>query len=189
MKKYKKALGRDFTKVEVSFFERLNKESWAFIKTIVDIVRGPILILDKEFRVMVANDAFYRMFQVDPSDTEHKLIYEIGNGQWNIPALRKLLTDILPHNTFFKDFEVVHEFPFIGRKAMTLSARQINSTPGIFTPIIFLAIEDNTPMMAIAETLAVHVKELAAQNAGRTLQLEMYVDKLEKEIVEIKDKL
>jgi nitrogen-specific signal transduction histidine kinase len=189
MKKFKTALGRELNKTETNFFERLNKESWAFIKTIVDIVREPILILDNDFRVIVANDAFYRMFQVEQSDTEHKIIYEIGNGQWDIPALRKLLTDILPHNTFFRDFAVVHDFPYIGRKSMTLSARQINSTPGIFTPIIFLAIEDQTSMMAVAETLADHVKELASKNLARTWKLEMYIDKLEKEMNEIKEKL
>lgn len=189
MKKYKKDLGRELNQIEISFLGRLNKENWAFIKTMVDIVREPILILNKDFRVMTASDSFYRMFQVDPKDTEHKLVYELGNGQWNIPVLRKLLEDILPNNTFFKDFEVTHEFPFIGRKAMILNARQINTTPGLFEPIIFLAIEDNTSMMAVAETLASHVKELAAKNAGRTLQLEMYIDKLEGDIIEIKKKL
>lgn len=193
MKKSKKDLGRDFNQSEVDFVERLGKESWAYIKTVVDIVREPILILDKDLRVMAANASFYRMFQVEQKDTEHTLVYELGNGQWDIPALRKLLEEILPKNTFFKDFEVTHEFPFIGRKAMILNARQIHFTddsiPELFPPIIFLAIEDTTPMMAVAETLAVHVKELASRNAERTLGLEMYIDKLEGEIREIKDKI
>lgn len=75
---------------------------------------------------------------------------------------------------------------------MILNARQIHftdNTPEIFPPIIFLAMEDITPMMAIAETLAVHVKELAAQNASHTLRLEMYIAKLENEMVEIKKEL
>jgi PAS domain len=189
MRKYKEDLGRELNQVEISFLERLSKENWAFIKTMVDIVREPILILNKDFRVMTASDSFYRMFQVEEKDTEHKLVYELGNGQWNIPALRNLLEDILPNNTFFRNFEVTHEFPFIGRKEMILNARQITTTPGLFEPIIFLAIEDNTPMMAVAETLASHVKELAVKNAGRTLQLEMYIDKLEEEITQIKKKI
>jgi two-component system CheB/CheR fusion protein len=189
MRKYKKDLGRDFNQIELSFLNRLSKENWAFIKTMVDILREPILILNKDFRVMMASDSFYRMFQVDPRDTEKKLVFELGNGQWNIPALRKLLEDILPHNTFFKDFEVDHEFPFIGRKAMILNARQIDTTPGLFEPIIFLAIEDNTSMTAVAETLASHIKELEARSSGRILQLEMYIDKLEGEITEVKKKL
>jgi hypothetical protein len=189
MKKYKKDLGRELNQLEVDLIERLGKENWTYIKTVVDIVREPILILNKDLRVMAANESFYRMFQVEKKDTENALVYELGNGQWNIPALRKLLEEILPKNTFFKDFEVTHEFPFIGRKAMILNARQINSTPGLSPAIIFLAIEDSTPLMAVAETLARHVKELASTNAERTWKLEMYIDKLEKEMTEIKEKL
>jgi PAS domain-containing protein len=190
MKKYKKELGREFNAVELDFIERLSKENWAYIKTVVDIVREPILILDKDLRVIAANDSFYRTFQVEQKDTEHTLVYELGNGQWNIPALRKLLEEILPQNTFFKGFDVTHEFPIIGKKAMVLNARQIHFTDGadpqLFPPIIFLAIEDITPMIAIAETLAVGVKELAETNAEQTFQLEMYVEKLERELAEKK---
>lgn len=180
-------------KNDADFIEHLGKECWAYIKTVVDIVREPILILNKDLRVMAANESFYRMFQVEPKDTETKIVYELGNGQWNIPALRKLLEEILPKNTFFKGFEVNHQFPVIGRKAMILNARQIHVSNGyvqkVFPPIIFLAIEDNTAMMAVAETLAVHVKELATNNAQRTFKLEMYIDKLEKEIIEIKERI
>jgi len=189
MRKYKKDLGRDLNQIELDFVERLGKGCWAYVKTVVDIVREPILVLDKDLRVIAANESFYRMFQVEQKDTEGALVYELGNGQWNIPALRKLLEKILPKNTFFKDFEVTHEFPFIGLKAMILNARQINSIPELFPSIIFLAIEDNTAMMAVAETLAVHVKDLASKNAERTWKLEMYIDKLEKEMIEIKEKL
>ena len=190
MKKYKKDVGRDFNPAETRFIKRLSKESWTYIKTVADIVREPILILDKNLRVMAANISFYQMFQVDQKDTENALVYKLGNGQWDIPELRRLLEEILPKNTFFKDFEITHEFPAIGRKTMILSARQIHFTTdtvsGIFPSIIFLAMEDISPMMEIAETLAVHVKELAARNAGQTLKLETYIGKLEKEIVEMK---
>src|SRR5689334_10999042 len=112
--------------VGAALVARVWGESWTYIKTVVDVVREPILILDKELHVMAANEAFYRTFQVELKDTEHKIVYELGNGQWNIPALKKLLEDILPKNTFFKGFEVIHEFPFIGRKVMILNARQIH---------------------------------------------------------------
>lgn len=146
------------------FFERLWEESWIYIKTVVDVVREPILILDKDFRVMAANEPFYRMFQVEPKDTESKVVYDLGNGQWNIPALRKLLEDILPKNTFFKGFEVAYEFPIIGRKVMILNARQIHykndTVSEIFPSIILLAMEDVTEMMVVAETLAGHANQL-----------------------------
>ncbi len=193
MKKYKKDLGREFNQAEIDFIERIDKESRLYIKTLVDIVREPILILDEDLRVKMANESFYKMFQVEEKDTTHMHVYELGNGQWNIPALRKLLEEILPKNTFFKGFNVTHEFPIIGQKSMVLNARKIyfadNTTPQIFPSIIFLAIEDNTAMMAVAETLAIHVKELASKNAERTWKLEMYISKLEKEINEIKENI
>jgi len=193
MKTIKKTNKKSNDKCGNDFVERLSKECFAYIKTLVDIVREPILILDKDLRVMAANDSFYRKFQVEMKDTEKRIVYELGNGQWNIPALRKLLEDILPKNTFFKDFKVTHEFPFIGRKAMILNARRIhfsnNDTPELFPPIILLAIEDITATMAVAETLAVHVKELATKNAERTWKLEMYIEKLEQEITDIKERI
>ena len=177
---------------EDDFVERLWQESWAYIKTIVDIVREPILILDKDLRVMAANESFCRAFQVESKDTENKIVYELGNGQWNIPALRKLLEDILPKNTFFNGFEVSHEFPFIGRKIMILNARQIhfkeNSTSRLFPPIILLAMEDVTEIMVVAETFASHTNQLQNKLVERSHKLELHIGKLEKEIKELKKK-
>lgn len=171
-----------------TYREQIAAECWDYIKTVVGIVREPVLVLDKELHVLNANEPFYRMFQVEARDTEGTLVYKLGNGQWDIPALRKLLEAILPKNTFFKDFEVIHEFPFIGNKSMILNARQIHSSnndkQALLSPFIFLAIEDVTPMVAIAETLALHVKELAAKNLQRTMLLEGHIEKLEKEIRE-----
>ena len=177
------------TPMGADFVERLWEESWTYIKTVVDIVREPILILDKNLRVMAANESFYRIFQVEPKDTENKVVYELGNGQWSIPALRKLLEDILPKNTFFKGFEVTHEFPFIGRKVMILNARQIHpkeSASELFPPIILLAMEDVTDMMVVAETLASHANQLEAKLTQRTEKLETHIGNLEKEISELK---
>lgn len=177
---------------ETDLVEFLSKECWKYIKTVVDIVREPILILDKDLHVLAANESFYRMFQVELKDTEGKFVYELGNGQWNIPSLRKLLEEILPKNTFFKGFEITHDFPFIGRKVMILNARQIhtveNGNPPLLPPIIFLAIEDVTVMMVVAETLATQVKELASKNAERTEKLEMHIKELEEEMDELKKK-
>lgn len=178
--------------IEADFVEHLWEKSWTYIKTVVDVVREPVLILDKDLRVMVANDPFYRTFQVESKDTEHKVVYELGNGQWNIPALRKLLEDILPKNTFFKGFEVAHEFPFIGRKVMILNARQIHfkedATSEKFPPIILLAMEDITDMMMVAETVAGHAKQLETKSNERIQKLETHIGKLEKEINELKKK-
>src|SRR3990167_4785170 len=173
------------------FADRVWQESWTYIKTVVDTMREPFLILDKDLRVMAANESFYRTFQVDEKDTEKKIVYELGNGQWNIPALRKLLEEILPKNTFFKGFEVMHEFPSIGRKVMILNARRVykeNTTAEIFPPIILLAIEDVTEMMDVAKKLADHTNQFEARMIGRTQQLEVQFLELEKEINNLKKK-
>lgn len=182
--------GQTFEPVGIDLFERVREESWTYIRTVVDVVREPILILDRELHVLAANESFYRMFRVEPKDTEQRLVYELGNGQWDIPALRKLLEDILPKNTFFKGFEVTHEFPFIGRKIMLLNARHIhfqeNAASKLLPPIIMLAMEDVTEMMAVAETLAGHANHLESKLAERTQKLELHINKLERDISELK---
>ena len=179
----------DKTPAQPDFFERFWEESWTYIKTVVEVVRHPVLILDKDFRVMAANEPFYRTFQVIPKDTEGKVVYELGNGQWDIPALRKLLENILPQNTFFNGFEVAHKFPFIGHKTMILNARQIYSrfpkedpSSKVFPPIILLAMEDITDMMMVADTIASHANELESKFNSKTQELELHIKKLEKEI-------
>lgn len=167
-------------------FGELWNESWVYIKTVVDVVREPMLILDGRFCVMAANEPFYRMFQVEKNDTEGKVVYTLGNGQWDIPALRELLEEILPHNTFFNGFEVTHIFPAIGRKVMLLNARQMyykeDATTKKFPPIILLAIEDVTGIMDIAESLAGRVKEFDSAYSNRTGKLEVQVARLEREM-------
>lgn len=170
------------------FFERLWEESWTYIKTVVDVAREPILILDKNLRVMAANETFYQTFRVTPKDTEGVVVYELGNGQWNIPSLRKLLEDILPKSTFFKGFQVAHEFPSLGRKVMILNAREIHFKEDTeFQPIIMLAMEDVSEMMVVAEALAAHANEIETKLALRTQKLEHHIGKLEKEISELKE--
>ena len=192
METHNKGAGQPASPIGADFFDLLWDESWTYIKTVVDVVREPILILDKDLRVMAANESFYRAFQVEAKDTEGTVVYELGNGQWNIPALRKLLEDILPKNTFFKGFEVSHEFPFIGRKVMILNARQIhkeNTASVLFPPIILLAMEDITDMMAVAETLAEHAKQFEAKLTERTEKLGDHIEKLEREINALKKKV
>lgn len=172
----------------IDFVESFGQECWKYIKTVVDIVREPIIVLDKDLRVLTANETFYRVFQVEQKDTEGKIVYKLGNGQWNIPSLRKLLEEILPQNTFFKGFEMTHNFPVIGKKSMVLNARQIhtveNGNPPLLQPMIFLAIEDSTALMAVGETLAEHIHKLASRNSNQTRRLEMHIERLERQIRE-----
>lgn len=164
------------------FFKHFWEKSWTYIRTVVDVVREPVLILDEDLSVVAANGSFYDTFQVKPKGTNGRSIYELGNGQWNIPALRKLLKDIVANDTFFQGFQVAHEFPDIGRKVMILNARRIHvEGDGQFPAIILLAIEDVTEMMVVAETLAGHAKDIEAK-------LMLRIGKLENEINNIKKK-
>ncbi len=114
-------------------------ESTRFAEDIVETIREPLLVLDKNRRVLSANPAFYRTFHVDPKETQGVLVYELGNGQWDIPRFRQLLEEILPESTTIEDFEVDHEFPEIGHRTVVLNARRLDDGNKIL-----LAIEDIT---------------------------------------------
>lgn len=111
--------------------------------SIVDTVREPMLVLSADLRVRKANRSFYKTFKVSPEETVDRLVYDLGNQQWDIPWLRKLLEEVLPQDREFDDFEVDHVFPAIGRKHMLLNARRIFQE-GSHSEFILLAIEDTT---------------------------------------------
>ena len=159
METIRKFLGQINKPIEADFFKHFWEESFTYVKTVVDVVDGPVLILDENFIVIAANESFYRTYQVELKDTEGKIVYELGNRQWNIPALRILLEDILTKNTFFKGFQIIHEFPSIGRRIMILNARKVHvkedTASETFPPVILLAMDDVTDMMAVAEALTI----------------------------------
>jgi two-component system, chemotaxis family, CheB/CheR fusion protein len=117
-------------------------EARDFAQAIVATVREPLIILDGELRVVTANAAFYRTFGVQSAETQARLIYDLGNQQWDIPALRKLLERVLTHEQPFEGFELQHSFPEIGQKTMRLNARGLYRADR--PSLILLAIEDVT---------------------------------------------
>jgi PAS domain S-box-containing protein len=123
-------------------------------ESIVETIREPLLVLAADLKVISANQCFYQTFKVIPEETEGRFIYSVGNHQWDIPALRKLLEEIVPQNSRFTGFEVDHEFPVIGRKMMLLNARRIYRQ-GKGTEMILLAIEDITERHQAREILEV----------------------------------
>src|SRR3954467_274657 len=131
-----------------------------YAQNIVDTVREPLLILDTTLRVRSANRAFYQTFHVSAEETENRLIYELGNGQWDIPDLRTLLEDVVPKSSVFNDFELEHTFPVIGRRVMLLNARKLQA--GRHGELLVLAMEDVTPRKRAEEAL---LKAGALQNA------------------------
>jgi PAS domain S-box-containing protein len=140
--------------------ERIAREAQAFAESIVDTVREPLVVLDKSLRVVVANRSFHQTFGVSPEETLGRRIYELGNGQWNLPELRRLLEEILPDHTHFDDLEIEHAFPVIGTRTMLLNARRLYR-PGNNTTMILLAIEDVTERRG-AERAAQASRELLA---------------------------
>src|SRR5947199_7777750 len=147
--------------------EPLVEDIQNYALNIVDTVREPLLILDTTLRVRSANRAFYQTFQVSPEETVDRLIYELGNGQWDIPDLRTLLEDIVPKSSVFNDFELEHDFPFIGRRVMLLNARRLRQ--GSHRELLVLAMEDVTQRRR-AEGEVAKARE-AAENANRTKSL------------------
>jgi two-component system CheB/CheR fusion protein len=121
----------------------LMMERTRYAEGIIRTVREPLVVLNGDLRVVSANPAFYRTFQVTPQEIEGQLLYDLGNRQWDIPALRQLLDKMLPKNTQVEDFLMEHEFPRIGRKRMLLNARQIVQADRQ-RQWILLAIEDIT---------------------------------------------
>jgi PAS domain S-box-containing protein len=128
------------------------RDALSYTEAIVDTVREPLLVLDRELRVTTASRAFCRTFGVSPEATVLQFIYEVGNGEWNIPSLRTLLEEVLPRHRAFQDFEVAHTFPAIGRRVMLLNARRLLHDSNN-TEHILLAIEDITERKRISDEL------------------------------------
>jgi two-component sensor histidine kinase len=118
-------------------------DAWALAQGIVDTVREPVLVLDQDLRVITASRSFYSGFKVSPDDTQGRLLYALGDGQWDIPKLRVLLEKIIPEKGVMEGYEVEHEFPNIGRRTMCLNARQVFYEGGANTTIL-LGMEDIT---------------------------------------------
>ena len=124
------------------------QDAWTLAHAIVDTVREPLIVLDQELRVVAASRSFYLTFKVNAADTQGKLLYDLGDGQWDIPKLRLLLGKILPEQGAMEDYEVEHDFPRIGQRTMLLNARKIFSEKGSHTTIL-LGIEDVTQKRAL----------------------------------------
>jgi len=149
-------------------------EAQNYAENIVSTMREPLLVLDSNLRIISANPSFYRVFSTTSDETQGKLIYEVGNGEWNIPALRDLLENILPKNTSFENYEVDHEFTNLGRRIMLLNARRIHDE-GSQTQKILLAIDDVTERKQAEEKINI----LNASLVQRATELEAANKELE----------
>ncbi|GGG58675.1 hypothetical protein GCM10007332_20520 [Epilithonimonas arachidiradicis] len=126
------------------------QDNEAFLSSIIQTVRESLLVLDSDYRVLSANKHFLSSFQVTETSTVGKILFELGNHQWDIEALKQLLMKILPTNNPVIDFEVTHDFPYIGRKVMLVNAYRIEFD-GHFKDRILIAIEDITDRKEIEQ--------------------------------------
>ncbi len=124
------------------------RDARAFAEMIVDTVREGLLVLDLGLKVVAANESFYQMFGVDPEETVGRKVYDLGDGQWDLPELRNLLEDILPREGVFNDFQVEHDFEGLGRRVILLNARRLDDHH-----LVLLAIQDTTERRRAEEDL------------------------------------
>ncbi len=140
------------------------EESRIYAEGVVDTVSVSLLTLDPDLRVISANRQFYRTFRSTREETLNRRIFDLGNGQWNIPELRKVLERIIPDDASFEGFEVEHDFPSIGWKSMILNIRQIRGKSKRLG-VILLSIEDITRHVRMEKELRVTIGELKKQIA------------------------
>ncbi|RLC46733.1 MAG: hypothetical protein DRI23_12035, partial [Candidatus Cloacimonadota bacterium] len=141
--------------------EEQTKNALQYAENIITTLREPFLVLDKKLKVVSANQSFYKKFKISAKNTIGRDIFEIGNEQWDIPTLRKLLKDILTKKTIITDYEVEHTFKNIGRKIMLLNAKQLIRKKGEEELILF-AIEDITMKKEAEEKLKATNQQLMA---------------------------
>ncbi len=104
---------------------RVLRSSHVQSQGIFDTLADPHAVLDRSMTVINANPAFYRTFSTEREQTIGHSLFDLGNGQWDIPELRHLLSEVVPKSTAVVGFRVEHDFPEIGRRTMLVTARRL----------------------------------------------------------------
>lgn len=123
-----------------------------FLENVIDTIRESLIVLDEHMRVLWVNRSFLTLFQVSAQETEGRLIYELGNGEWDITELHNLLENIISNQTTIENFEIRHLFKSIGEKVMHFNARRMPSANDK-SAMILLAINDATENCQIRKKL------------------------------------
>lgn len=158
-----------------------------YAEAIIKTMREPFLVLDSALKVQSGNAAFYRTFHVDQSETVNRYLFDLGNAQWNIPELRRMLEDVLFKGAEFQDYEIERDFPGIGVKTLSLNALRI-SKEGSRADLILLAIGDVTHLKQLVAAHDVMVREVH-HRVKNNLQVISSVLSLQAHFVRDKDAL
>jgi PAS domain S-box-containing protein len=151
---------QDITERKLREKERENAR--AFAENLFQTIRQPLIVLRDDLGIILANASFYRTFQVKQEETEGRAIYDLGGGQWNIPHLHELLSQVISNRSFFENYQVEHEFPVIGRRIVLLNARYLYNE--LFGKLVLLAIEDVTERIDSQRKLRKLMQELKQSN-------------------------
>ena len=168
------------------FAERLWEESFVYIKTVVNTLTQPFLLLDNELKVIAANESYYTLFQDEAQNVEHHYFNTIGGGVWNNPFLISQLHDIFANNVFLKGVEINTDFPNVGKKILIISARRVyRETKEGHTPsqIILLSMEDATDLMRMAELIIKQKGDSSIKMPENKIDLEKMMTDLENEMI------
>lgn len=106
------------------------KDGHILTLAIIDTIREPLIVLDDKLRIIAASRSFYERFGSNHEGIQGKMFYELGNGQWNIPSLRKLLEKVIPEHSTVDGYEVLHHFPTLGERIMLVNAREVRYKNG-----------------------------------------------------------
>ncbi len=165
--------GAVITMVDIDAIKRSREEvqgALNYSQAIIETMKEPLLVLDKDVRILSANKAFYDAFKTKASDVEHKSLYKLDRNQWDVPQLRKLLEQVLSKQTSFNDFEALFDVPKVGRKTMILNGRPIKMS-GEKQPMILLVIEDITMRKKADEILKRDSKDLKKIVKKKSMEL------------------
>lgn len=154
----------------------LLNESYQYTEAIINTMHDPLLILGNDLRVKSANRAFYKNFDSTDEQTEGKLLYDLGNKEWDIPALRELLEDIIPNNSSVDNFEVKHTFLNLGEKIMLLNANRIVQKTHR-EQLILLMISDVTETRHLLLEKELREKELLTKELDRSEKDKLRLEK------------
>ncbi len=167
------------------------KDGHILTQAIIETIHEPLIVLDGDLRVIVASHSFYKKFDLTHENTHEKMFYDIGGGQWNIPALRTLLESVIPDHTVVKGYEVEHNFPFFGQRTLVLNAREIRYENGRKKMLLSIAdITDRRTLENEREKLLIQkdllLKEMSHRIAN-SLQLIASILLLKAETVDSKE--